>query len=137
MQLQSDPMLGWTTLEGRDYLVRQLNDHKASIQVETMKEADLVEYAAVCGELLARGHARSGDCLELAGYLGTSGRFDDAVVQFAESYANETEKDWKELVGQMKQTQRKATPAAKNKAVKKKSSKAAKRTKKRKRVAGS
>ena len=115
MQLQSDPFLGWTTLEGRDYLVRQLNDHKASIQVEKMKDADLQEYAAVCGELLARGHARSGDCLELAGYLGTSSRFDDAIVQFAEAYADQTERDWKELVGRMKQMHLKAAPAAKSK----------------------
>jgi hypothetical protein len=97
MQLQSDPFLGWTTLEGHDYLVRQLNDHKASVQVEELRNAELVEYAAVCGELLARSHARSGDCLELAGYLGRSTRFDDAVVEFATAYADQTEKDWKEL----------------------------------------
>ncbi|QNI36875.1 DUF2252 domain-containing protein [Edaphobacter albus] len=102
MQLQSDTFLGWTTLEGRDYLVRQLNDHKASIQVEDLRDTELLEYAEVCGEMLARGHARSGDCEELAGYLGGSQRFDDAVVQFAVAYADQTEKDWKELVGWMK-----------------------------------
>ncbi len=109
MQLQSDPFLGWTTMEGRDYLVRQLNDHKASIQVEDLKGAGLLEYAEVCGELLARGHARSGDAAILAGYLGTSARFDDAVVAFAVAYANQTEKDWEELVRSLK-------PAAKKKA---------------------
>lgn len=98
MQLQSDPFLGWTTLEGRHYLVRQLNDHKASIQVEDLRDTELLEYAEVCGEMLARGHARSGDCQELAGYLGGSQRFDEAVVQFAVAYADQTEKDWKELV---------------------------------------
>ena len=97
MQLQSDPFLGWTTLEGRHYLVRQLNDHKASIQVEDLRDTELLEYAEVCGEMLARGHARSGDCQELAGYLGGSQRFDEAVVQFAVAYADQTEKDWKEL----------------------------------------
>jgi uncharacterized protein (DUF2252 family) len=102
MQLQSDPFLGWTTLEGRDYLVRQLNDHKASIQVTDLRAAGLLEYAEVCGELLARGHARSGDCLELAGYLGTATRFDGAVLKFAEAYANQTEADWKVLVASMK-----------------------------------
>ena len=61
MQLQSDPFLGWTTMDGRDYLVRQLNDHKAAIQLESLKTAALLEYAAVCGEMLARGHARAGD----------------------------------------------------------------------------
>ncbi len=101
MQMQSDPFLGWTTIDGREYMVRQLNDHKASIQVTDLK-AGLLEYASVCGELLARGHARSGDCLMLGGYLGKSARFDEAVVKFAEAYANQTEKDWHELVQSMK-----------------------------------
>jgi len=112
MQLQSDPFLGWTTLEGRQYLVRQLNDHKASIEVAALKAAGLMEYAQVCGELLARGHARSGDCLELAGYLGNSTRFDNAVVMFAEAYANQTEADWKLLVASMKKAGRKAGRAS-------------------------
>ncbi|WP_348267484.1 DUF2252 domain-containing protein [Edaphobacter paludis] len=101
MQMQSDPFLGWTTIEGRDYLVRQLSDHKAAIQVGDLK-AGLMEYATVCGELLARGHARSGDCMMLAGYLGKSARFDDAVAKFAEAYADQTERDWHELVQWMK-----------------------------------
>jgi uncharacterized protein (DUF2252 family) len=113
MQLQSDPFLGWTTMEGRDYLVRQLNDHKASIQVEDLKGAGLMEYAEVCGELLARGHARSGDAAMLAGYLGTSSRFDDAVVGFAVAYANQTEKDWEELVRWLKPTAKKKVASKK------------------------
>jgi thiamine monophosphate kinase len=101
MQMQSDPFLGWTTIDGREYMVRQLNDHKASIQVTDLK-AGLLEYASVCGELLARGHARSGDCLMLGGYLGKSARFDEAAVKFAEAYADQTERDWHELVKSMK-----------------------------------
>ena len=93
MQLQSDPFLGWTTMEGRDYLVRQLNDHKASVQMENLRAVGLLEYAAVCGEILARGHARAGDSAMIAGYLGTSTRFDEAVGEFAEAYANQTEVD--------------------------------------------
>jgi uncharacterized protein (DUF2252 family) len=104
MQLQSDPFLGWTTMDGREYLVRQLNDHKASIRLEDLKAAGLLEYAAVCGELLARSHARAGDSAMIAGYLGTSARFDNAVGAFAERYADQTEVDWKQLVQSMKKT---------------------------------
>jgi uncharacterized protein (DUF2252 family) len=102
MQVQSDPFLGWTTMDGRDYLVRQLNDHKASVQLEDLKAAGLLEYAGVCGEMLARGHARSGDSSMVAGYLGNSTRFDDAVGAFAMAYADQTEVDWKELVRSLK-----------------------------------
>jgi uncharacterized protein (DUF2252 family) len=116
MQVVSDPFLGWTTMDGRDYLVRQLNDHKASIQLETLKAAALLEYAGVCGEMLARGHARAGDCSMIAGYLGGSTRFDDAVGKFAETYADQTEADWKQLVGSLKQKGKK--PAAKKVAAK-------------------
>jgi hypothetical protein len=115
MQLQSDPFLGWTTMEGRDYLVRQLNDHKASIQVQDLKGIGLLEYAAVCGELLARGHARSGDAAMVAGYLGNSTRFDDAVVAFAVAYANQTEVDWEELVRSMKPATKKAKKTVRKK----------------------
>jgi uncharacterized protein (DUF2252 family) len=98
MQLQSDPFLGWTSIDGRDYVVRQLNDHKASIDLGALRSRELIEYANLCGELLARGHARAGDCATLAGYLGISARFDDAVLRFAKAYADQTERDWKALV---------------------------------------
>ncbi len=98
MQLQSDPFLGWTTIEGRDYVVRQLNDHKASIDLSALKSKALVEYANLCGELLARGHARAGDCATIAGYIGPSGRSIKPSAAFANTYADQTERDWKELV---------------------------------------
>ncbi len=104
MQVQSDPFLGWTTLEGRDYLVRQLNDHKASIRLEDLGAVELMEYAAVCGELLARGHGRSGDPALIAGYLGGSARFDQAITTFAFAYADQTEADWKQLARSLKHT---------------------------------
>ncbi len=97
MQVQSDPFLGWTHFAGRDYLVRQLNDHKGSIDLEDLAGGGLAAYAEVCGELLARGHARSGDPLVLAGYIGSGDSFAEALAKFGSAYADQTEKDWNEL----------------------------------------
>ncbi|MGA3102629.1 MAG: DUF2252 domain-containing protein, partial [Terracidiphilus sp.] len=71
MQIQTDPFLGWTHIGSRQYLVRQLNDHKGSIAIEDLAGANLKAYAEVCGELLARGHGRSGDAQTISGYIGT------------------------------------------------------------------
>jgi uncharacterized protein (DUF2252 family) len=97
MQVQSDPFLGWTHIAGRDYLVRQLNDHKGSIEIEDLEGGGLEAYAEVCGELLARGHARSGDPLILSGYIGSGDGFAEALAKFGAAYANQAEKDWEEL----------------------------------------
>lgn len=97
MQLVSDPFLGYTTLEGRDYLVRQLNDHKASLDLQHLTADSLLGYADICGELLARGHARAGDPVTIAAYLGTSNRFARAILSFARAYADKTEHDWNAL----------------------------------------
>jgi uncharacterized protein (DUF2252 family) len=97
MQFQSDPFLGWTTIANRDYLVRQLNDHKGSIEIEDLAGQGLIDYAEMCGELLARGHARSGDACLLAGYVGSGEKFATAIAKFAEAYADQTEADWKAL----------------------------------------
>jgi uncharacterized protein (DUF2252 family) len=94
MQLTSDPFLGYTTIEGRDYLVRQLNDHKASLDLTTLTPDSLCGYADLCGELFARGHARAGDPVAIAAYLGGSARFDDALLAFAHAYADKTERDF-------------------------------------------
>ena len=94
MQFQSDPFLGWTTIAHRDYLVRQLSDYKGSLDLEELKGDGIVEYAIVCGELLARGHARSGDACVIAGYLGNGNKFGDAILDFAEAYADQTKADW-------------------------------------------
>jgi uncharacterized protein (DUF2252 family) len=102
MQLTSDPFLGYTTIEGRDYLVRQLNDHKASLDLDTLNAESLLGYADLCGELFARGHARSGDPVSIAAYLGASDRFDRAILAFAHAYADKTEKDWSLLKRSMK-----------------------------------
>jgi uncharacterized protein (DUF2252 family) len=94
MQFLSDILLGWTSINNRHYLVRQLNDHKGSIAVEDLKGEGLLQYAEICGELLARGHARSGDPVALDGYIGTSDRLVEAVSDFAIDYADQTEKDY-------------------------------------------
>jgi uncharacterized protein (DUF2252 family) len=126
MQFQSDPFLGWTTIEGRDYLVRQLNDHKAGVALEQLKSAALLEYAAVCGETLARGHARAGDPCLIAGYIGNSERFDQAIQKFAADYANQTERDWQKLVDSRRRAAHAAGSAAKPSASKPSASKRAK-----------
>ncbi len=97
MQMQSDIFLGWTSFAGRDYVVRQLRDHKASIEADALEGNGLVEYARVCGELLSKGHARSGDPCAIYGYLGNSDRFDKAMASFGVTYANQTVKDWEQL----------------------------------------
>jgi uncharacterized protein (DUF2252 family) len=97
MQLQSDPFLGWTHIGARPYLVRQLNDHKGSIELEDLAGSGLGAFAEVCGELLARGHARSSDPQVIAGYLGSGSGFADALGAFGLLYADQTEKDWEAL----------------------------------------
>lgn len=97
MQAFSDPFLGWTSMAGRDYLVRQLNDHKASIDDTQLQGSGLTEYARVCGEVLAKGHARSGDPMQLSGYCGTGSKLDDAIAEFADRYAQQTERDYEGL----------------------------------------
>jgi hypothetical protein len=97
MQLQTDPFLGWTHIGTRTYLVRQLNDHKGSIDLGDLAGGGLVAYAEVCGELLARGHGRSSDPLVIAGYLGSGDGFAESLARFGSLYADQTEKDWEAL----------------------------------------
>jgi uncharacterized protein (DUF2252 family) len=118
MQWQSDPFLGWTTIANRDYLVRQLNDHKTSVDLDELRGGGLAEYAGVCGELLARGHARSADVHLITGYLGAGSRqdrFDEALASFAEAYADQTEADWRVLVASRKPASARAKAAANSK----------------------
>jgi uncharacterized protein (DUF2252 family) len=97
MQVQSDIFLGWTSLEGRDFLVRQLRDHKASIEDEDLEGEGLLQYARVCGELLAKGHARSGDPCVLYGYLGNSQKFDKAMAKLGVDYADQSTRDYEQF----------------------------------------
>jgi uncharacterized protein (DUF2252 family) len=96
MQTVADPFLGYTTIDGRDFLVRQLSDHKASIDLANLRGKALLEYAVVCGELLAKGHARS-KCGVIAGYCGNSSRLDAAIAKFAKAYADQTESDFEQF----------------------------------------
>ena len=93
-QTVSDPFLGWTTLEDRHYLVRQLSDHKAAIDTADLQGPALAVYSHVCGETLAKAHARTGDSAALAGYCGTASKLDGALAKFALLYADQTEKDF-------------------------------------------
>jgi uncharacterized protein (DUF2252 family) len=94
MQAASDIFLGWFRgQEGRDFYWRQLKDMKGSAKVESMSADELVLYAGLCGWALARAHARSGDRVQIAAYLGKSERFDHAVADFAVAYADQTERD--------------------------------------------
>jgi hypothetical protein len=93
MQTVTDPFLGWTRIEGRHYLVRQLADHKASLDPEDLKGGVLFDYSMVCGETLAKAHARTGDAAILSGYCGNSDKLDMAIAAFAQLYADQTERD--------------------------------------------
>ncbi len=104
MQATSDIFLGWTHvtngLDGkeRDFYGRQLKDWKGSAEVETMVPAGLTLYARMCAWTLARAHARSGDRVAIATYLGGSDSFDRAIARFSEAYADQNERDYQALV---------------------------------------
>jgi len=96
MQAASDIFLGWTKgHEANRYLyVRQLRDMKASADVESMDPSFLAFYARICGWTLARAHARSGDPIAIASYLGKSDRFDSSIADFSRRYADQNERDY-------------------------------------------
>lgn len=99
MQAASDIFLGWTTDGDRHYYVRQFRDMKGSVNLDVMTESGFATYARLCGRVLARAHARSGDAAAIGGYLGRRPTFDEAVAAFADAYAHQTERDHSALVG--------------------------------------
>jgi uncharacterized protein (DUF2252 family) len=110
MQSASDLFLGWGTGEnGRHFYVRQLRDMKTSAIIEDFDAADLRSYGRVCSWALARAHARSGDSAMIAGYIGTSGIFDDAMSDFAFEYADQVQSDYSGFVKAVRQGRIKAT----------------------------
>lgn len=102
IQPASDLLLGWTAFGGHEYLVRQLNDHKGSIDLETLKGGGLESLAVVAGELLARGHARSGDACAIHGYCGTGTKMAKAITSFASQYADQSEADYDKFMAAVK-----------------------------------
>ena len=102
MQASGDILLGWLRTVGPDghegdYLVRQLRDWKGSATVEAMSPQLMADYGRSCGEVLARAHARTGDRIAIAGYLGRGEAADDAFTRFAEAYADQNQRDYEAL----------------------------------------
>jgi hypothetical protein len=98
MQAASDLFLGWLKAPtGEHYYVRQLHDAKIKPLVETFNQELLLIYAKACGWVLARAHAKASDVSPIAGYLGSSGQFDDAMGGFALTYADQAERDYAAL----------------------------------------
>jgi len=100
MQASSDIFLGWQSATGdggleRDFYLRQLHDWKGSVDPEVMVPSGAMLYARICGETLARAHARSGDRVAIAAYLGKSDDFDEAVADFSEAYADQNDADYR------------------------------------------
>ncbi|MCB2176774.1 MAG: DUF2252 domain-containing protein [Actinomycetales bacterium] len=98
LQTVSDPLLGWTTVDGRQYYVRQFRNMKGTVALDSIDAAALTDYAGIVGHLLAKGHARTSGASMIAGYLGRSDKVDRAMARFARSYADQTEADHAELV---------------------------------------
>ena len=114
MQAESDIFLGWTVASGpdkvdRDFYVRQLKDWKFSFPVEAMVPSGMTVYARLCGWTLARAHARSGDRIALAAYLGGSAKFDQAIADFAETYADQNDRDYAAFQAAVKEGKVEAT----------------------------
>ena len=114
-QAQSDIFLGWTRVPNpvdgmdRDFYVRQLKDWKFSVPIELMLPEGMTLYARLCGWTLARAHARSGDRIALAAYLGGSAKFDQAIADFAETYADQNELDYAAFQAAVKEGKAEAT----------------------------
>jgi len=108
MQGVSDIFLGWLHVDSgldqkpRDFYVRQLKDWKGSAEIEQMVPKGMAAYGALCGWTLARAHARSGDRLAIAAYLGTSDAFDRAILEFSKAYAEQNQRDYDALVAAVK-----------------------------------
>ena len=103
MQAASDIFLGWLHVESgldgkpRDFYARQLKDWKGSAEIEQMVPKAMAAYGTLCGWTLARAHARSGDRIAIAAYLGNGDSFDRAILEFSKAYAEQNDRDYKQL----------------------------------------
>jgi len=103
IQFASDMFLGWLRISsGHDFYVRQLRDMKYSLPIESFNAEQLGHYAELCGWVLARAHARSGDAAKIAGFLGKGDQFDQATAKFAATYADQVERDHEVLLNAAK-----------------------------------
>jgi uncharacterized protein (DUF2252 family) len=98
IQSLGDPLLGYTTIDGRPYFVRQLKNMKASMPLEWLTGEPFEFWVMVCGALLARAHSRTGDAAKIAGYIGKPNALAAALDEFAEDYGDQTERDHAALV---------------------------------------
>jgi len=98
LQTVSDPLLGWTTIAGLQYYVRQFRNMKGAVEIDAMDAPALTDYAGILGHLLAKGHARTSGASMIAGYVGASDQLDRALCRFARAYADQTESDHQALV---------------------------------------
>ncbi len=98
LQTVSDPLLGWTTVGDRQYYVRQFRNMKGRIKLHKIGSSEMVDYAGICGRLLAKGHARTSGASMIVGYMGRTDQVDMAMAQFARAYADQTEMDHETLV---------------------------------------
>jgi uncharacterized protein (DUF2252 family) len=105
IQPLSDLLLGWTSLGGHQFLVRQLNDHKGSIDLTQLRGSGLMSLAMVAGELLARGHSRSGDACMIHGYCGSGTKVQRSLRAFAGQYADQTEADYEQFLKAIEEKQ--------------------------------
>jgi hypothetical protein len=113
LQSSSDVFLGWTQDDdGLQYYFRQFQDMKMKIEFAASQWEDWIEYISVCGWALARAHARSGDPVVIAGYLGGSDAFDTAIEKFASAYADQNERDHGALLRAIKAGRLRATAPA-------------------------
>ncbi len=98
LQTVSDPLLGWTTVDDRQFYVRQFRNMKGAIKLHKIKPKAMTDYAGICGRLLAKGHARTSGASMIVGYLGSSDKVDVALCRFARAYADQTERDHETLL---------------------------------------